>query len=155
MCSMASFYFDTSAFVKLYIEEEGTAELLDLISEMEDDQLIILDLALLESRSAVRRREREGDISRLDAERVLRRIEDDGSSSFLVQPSGSSVNEEAARLLDSHLLRTNDALQLGGCLVVRHGVPPPLVFVCADARLCEAAGLEGLDVFNPLGDNSA
>ena len=152
---MASYYFDTSTFVKLYIEEEGTAELLNLIDEMEGDLLIVLDLALLESRSAIRRREREGDISRLDAERVLRRIEDDTSSSFLVQPSGSSVNEEAARLLDSHLLRTNDALQLGGCLVVRHGVPPPLLFVCADARLCEAASLEGLDVLNPLESQSS
>ena len=151
---MASYYFDTSAFIKLYIEEEGTRDLLILLEEFDGDRLIILDLALLESRSAVRRREREGHISRLDAERVLRRIEDDASSTFLVQPSGSSVNEEAARLLDSHLLRTNDALQLGGCLVIRHGVPPPLVFVCADARLCEAAGLEGLDMLNPLESHS-
>ena len=99
-----------------------------------------------ESRSTVRRREHEGDISGSDAER----IEEDASLSFLLQPSTSAVMEEAARLTDRHPLRAYDALQIAGCLVARRGVAEPLTFVCADERLCEAASLERLTVLNPM-----
>lgn len=153
---MASVYLDTSALIKRYIEEEGTAQVIALTKNAGSAQVIILDIALLESRSAVRRRERQGDISDSDADRILKQIEEDASSSFLLQPSTSAVMEEAARLIDRHPLRAYDALQLAGCLVARRGVTGPLRFVCADARLCEAAGLEGLTVLNPMlpGDGS-
>ncbi len=147
---MASVYLDTSALVKLYIEEEGTARVVGLTEDLDGVQVIILDVTLLESRSAVRRREREGDIVGADVDRILKQIEEDASSSFQVQPSTSAVIEEAARLIDRHLLRTYDALQLAGCLVVRQSLPGPFTFVCADARLCEAAGLEGLATLNPI-----
>ncbi len=147
---MASVYLDTSALIKLYIEEEGTAALLDLTEALGDGHIIILDVSLLEARSAIRRREREGDISGPDANRILKQIDEDRSSLYLVQPSSSAVIEEAARSLDSHPLRTYDALQLAGCLTVRHSVPAPLTFVCADRRLCQAAGFEGLAILNPL-----
>ena len=147
---MASYYFDTSALVKLYVEEPGTDVVLQLASDLDRDQLAILDLTLLECRSMVRRRERERDISRDDAGRILDLIEDDGSSLYLVQPTTAEVLREARQLLDARPLRTLDALQLAGCLSIRHSVPPPLTFVCADTRLCEIAGLEGLAILNPL-----
>lgn len=146
---MASYYFDTSALIKLYIEEEGTAAVVDVAEGLASDHLVILDITLLESRSAIRRREREGDIPGFVANQILERIERDGSSNYLVQPTASAI-DEAARLLDSHPLRTLDALQLAGCLTIRHSTPPPLTFVCADARLCDAATAEGLATLNPL-----
>ena len=147
---MATVYLDTSALIKRYIDEEGTAQVIALTEGSVSARVIILDVALLESRSAVRRRQREGDISDSDADRILKQIEEDASSSFLFQPSTSAVMEEAARLIDRHPLRTYDALQLAGCLVARRGVAEPLTFVCADARLCDVAGLEGLTVLNPM-----
>ena len=146
---MASVYLDTSALIKLYVEEEGTERVVAITDDFDGVQVMILDVTPLEARSAVRRRQREGDISGADAERILDRIEDDTSSSFLVQPSTSAVIEGAARLIDRHPLRAYDALQLAGCLVVRDIVPGPLTFVCADVRLCGAAELEGLAVLNP------
>ncbi len=147
---MASFYLDTSALIKLYIEEEGTARVMDLMEDPDGVQIIILDITLVESRSAVRRREREGDIPGADAYRILRQIEEDVSESFLLQPSTSAVMEEAARLIDRHPLRANDAIQLAGCLLVRHNVPGPLTFVCADTRLGDAAISEGVTTLNPV-----
>ena len=146
---MASIYLDTSALIKLYVEEEGTEQVVAITDDSNGVQIVILDVTPLEARSAVRRRQREGDISGADADRILDRIEDDTSSSFLVQPSTSAVIEGAARLIDRHPLRAYDALQLAGCLVIRDIVPGPLTFVCADARLCGAAELEGLTVLNP------
>ena len=146
---MASVYLDTSALIKLYVEEEGTERVVAITDDFDGVQIIILDVTSLEARSAVRRRQREGDISAADADRILERVEDDTSSCFLVQPSTSAVIEGAARLIDRHPLRAYDALQLAGCLVIRDIVPGPLTFVCADVRLCGAAELEGLTVLNP------
>lgn len=147
---MTSVYLDTSALLKRYVEEEGTARVIGLTEDPHGVRIIILDLALVEARSAVRRREREGDMAGADADRILKQVEEDASSSFLVQPATAAVMEEAARLIDRRPLRAHDALQLAGCLVVREGAPGPLTFVCADARLCDAAGLEGLTVLNPV-----
>ena len=147
---MTSVYLDTSALIKLYVEEEGTEQVVEATQDAADGRVIIVDLTPLEARSAIRRREREGDISATDADRVLRQIENDCSMSFLMQPSTTAVIEEAVRLIDRHPLRAYDALQLAGCLVVRDGMPGPVTFVCADTRLCDAAGLEGLETLNPV-----
>ena len=147
---MTSFYFDTSALIKLYVEESGSVEVLGLVEELDGGRIVILDITLLECRSAVRRREREGDISGPDANRILQQIHQDASTLYLVQPSSSTVIEEASRLLDVHPLRAYDALQLAGCLTVRGSLPAPPTFVCADGSLCEAVEFEGLRATNPL-----
>ena len=146
---MQSVYLDTSALVKLYIDEDGTERVFALARDP-DSQVVILDISLLESRSAVRRRQREGDIGQGDADGILESLERDASSAFLMQPSTSAVMEEASRLVDLYPLRAHDALQLGGCLVFSGGSPHSFVFVCADDRLCDAAGREGLVVLNPI-----
>ena len=147
---MESFYLDTSALIKRYVEEEGTPQIVGLPARLDGGTVIILDVAPIESRSAVRRREREGDIPSVDADRILKQIEDDVASSFLVQPSTAAVMEDAARLIDRHPLKAYDALQLAGCLMARRGTPAPVTFVCADTRLCDAARVEGLTVLNPI-----
>ena len=147
---MTSVYLDTSALIKLYVEEVGNEQVVEAMQDAVDGRVIIVDLTPLEARSAIRRREREGDISAADADRVLRQIENDCSMSFLMQPSTSAVMEDAARLIDQYPLRAYDALQLAGCLVVRDGMPGPVTFVCADTRLCDAARHEGLEALNPI-----
>ena len=147
---MTSVYLDTSALIKLYVEEEGDERVVEAAEGAADGRIVILVLTPLEARSAIRRREREGDIAAADVDRVLRQIEDDCSTLFLTQPLSSPVMEEAARLIDRHPLRAYDALQLAGCLVVGEIMPEPVTFVCADARLCEAAANEGLTALNPV-----
>ena len=147
---MASVYLDTSALLKLYIAEEGTDRVIEAAEGTADGRIAILVLTPLEARSGIRRREREGDISSANADQVLGKIEDDCSTLFLTQPLSSPVMEEAARLIDRHPLRAYDALQLAGCLFVREAMPEPVTFVCADARLCEAASNEGLTTLNPI-----
>ena len=147
---MASVYLDTSALLKLYVSEEGTERVVSVAEEAAEGRIVILDITPVEARSAIRRREREGDIAATDADRVLKQIEHDCSMTFLMQPSTSAVIEEAARLIDRHPLRAYDALQLAGCLVVSESMPEPVTFVCADTRLCEAAANEGLTTLNPV-----
>ena len=62
---VATYYFDNSALLKLYIEEQGTDQVTSIAESLvagNTDSIVILDVTLVESRSAVRRREREGDI---------------------------------------------------------------------------------------------
>ena len=147
---MVSVYLDTSALVKLYLEEEGTARVMELTEDPDVVQMIILVITLIESRSAVRRRQREGNVSGADADRILKQMEEEASASYHIQSLTDAVMEEAARLIDRHPLRAYDALQLAGCLIARQNVPGTLTFVCADTRLCEAARSEGLTTLNPL-----
>ena len=143
-------WIDTSALVKLYIEEEGTDRAIEAVPDTDRSRAVILDLALLEARSAIRRRQREkGGISRADADRALRHLEEDAASIFEVQLSNAPVLREAARLIDRHPLRAYDATQLAGCRLVSRFAPDAWKFVCADADLCDVAALEGLAVENP------
>ncbi len=98
---MATYYFDTSALVKLYLVEQGTDVVLNLADDQVRDRLAILDLTLLECRSMVRRRERAREISRDHAERIIELVEEHASSTYLVQPTTREVLHEARRLLDA------------------------------------------------------
>lgn len=147
---MASYYFDTSALLKFYIQEEGSEVVAGLMQNIGNDRTSILDITLLELRSAVRRRERQADMSEREANRIIDKIQKDETLVYLVQSLDSSVTEEAVRILDTHPLKTLDALQLAGCLIISRSMSEPLTFVCADTRLNSAARLEGLVTFNPL-----
>lgn len=147
---MASYYIDSSAFLKLYIQEEGSSRMMSLVQGLDRHEIVILDISLVESRSALRRKQRTGEISLAEADSLLGRIHGDAESRYRVETSASEMLRNAARLIGSHPLRTYDAVQLAGCLAVRSSAPLPLAFVCADFRLCTAAGSEGLAVFNPL-----
>ena len=92
---MATYYFDTSALLKLYVEEQGTDQVISIAESLvagNTDNIVILDVTLVESRSAVRRREREGDIPTREAYQIIERIGEDRSSLYLVEPA-SSVTE--------------------------------------------------------------
>ena len=57
-----------------------------------------------------------------------------------------SVRTRANAVLARHPLRAADAGQLGAALLVSEQLADPLVFLCLDQRLCEAAEREGLRV---------
>ena len=147
---MATYYFDTSALVKLYVEEPGTERVLELTRYPDRDTYAVLDLSRVEFRAAIRARERRSHIPKATAEGVLKQFEQHLEGLLLVQPVTASVVEEAAALVDRHPLRAYDALQLAGCLALQGASPsgPPL-FVCADKPLVRAAEREGVGVINP------
>ena len=147
---MASYYFDSSAFLKLYIQEEGSPSIVALSEGLDRHEIVILDITVVESHSALRRRYRTGEISLAVADSLLGRIHGDAESQFRVETSTPEILRGATRLIDLHPLSTYDAVQLAGCLAVRRSGLPQLTFVCADYRLCAAANLEGVTTVNPL-----
>lgn len=147
---MPDYYFDTSALLKLYVQEDGSAGLRQMLDQSEDNRVFILELTLLEARSAIRRRERAREITTAAANGFLTQIDQDGKSRYFVERISDQVIAEAHRLIDNHPIRALDALQLAGCSLLYQAYRPQPIFVCADYDLCDAATAERIATLNPL-----
>ena len=147
---MALYYLDTSALVKLYVHEAGTEQLLRLVSRRANHRFAVLTITQVEFRSAIRKRERAGDIDNSVATDLANRFERHLETKFLRQVVNDSVLETATKLIDRYPLRAYDAIQLAGCLILKaaSGKDEP-VFICSDRQLLEAAECEGLSSMDP------
>ncbi len=150
---MGLYYLDTSALAKLYVQEAGTQQLLVLTGSSRSHHFAVLNLARVELHSAVRRRQREGDLEAADAERILARFEQHLETKFVRQLVSEPLIDMAISLVERHALRAYDAVQLAGCLALKaaSGQDSP-IFVCSDHRLVEAAEAEGLVAMNPAAE---
>jgi hypothetical protein len=144
------YFLESSAFAKLFVFERGSDALIHVLEKVEDPQKLVSALASLEVRSAIRRRQREGDILPADAGLALDNL---GAESLRIveQPVSPAVIDVAKLVLDSHPLRAMDALHLATCIVMRDTLRvPDICFVSADDSLLKAASAEQFPVLNPL-----
>ena len=148
---MAVYYLDTSALVKLYVDEPGTDTMIELTVANQRNQFAILAATKTELHSAVRGRERQGDLDSRNTDRILHEFSRHLETMFVRQAVSDPVIDLAALLVQHHPLRANDALQLAGCLVLRAGAWLTPVFACSDRALLRAADAEGLVCFDPTG----
>ena len=149
---MSFYFFEATAFVKLFVREAGTDALIRLTESVEDNRKLISAATPLEVYAAIRRRERAGDILAADAASALEvlRLE---SARTVQQPLNPSGLEAARQLLDRTTLRWPAALQLGAALAARDMFAgTPIVFVSASAQLLEAAKSEGLETVDPVSE---
>ncbi len=146
---MSVYYLDTSALVKLYVREPGTEQMLRLADPAGGHALALLGLTRVEFRSAVRQRERAGDVAHDIADNLIDSMDEHLANFFLVQPLTDLVIEEAAALLDRHALKAYDAVQLAGCIMLRARLGRHATFVCSDRQLVRAAEDEGMIVLDP------
>lgn len=145
-----SFYFlEATAFVKLFVREDGTDALIRLMESAEDNRKLICSATPLEIYAVIRRRERSGGISSEDAASALSvlRLE---SARMVQQPLNPAVLEDARQVLDRTQLRWTEALQLGAALAAREMFQgTEIVFVSASPRQLDAAAAEGFKVLDP------
>lgn len=131
-------FFDTSAFVKRYIQEPGTDKVIEICRQAE--HLVLCVICLPEMVSTLNRLVREGKLSRgeyrMTRDRILEEIAD--AEICYITPD---VVTRTIRCLELNALRAMDALHLGCALVVE-----PHLFVSSDQRQIEAAKREGLKV---------
>lgn len=146
---MALLYLETSALVKRYIRESGTDQILELVRDPAH-QFAILSVTQVEFRSAIRRRERTGDLPSRIGDHVIDLFGMHLQTDYIVQPVGSETIEIAGAMVDRHVLHGYDALQLAGYLALKiFGGADQTTFVCSDRVLLQAAVNEGGDVFDP------
>ena len=146
---LAILYLDTSALLKLFIRESGTDVMIGL-AVSPDNRLAISSLAPVELRSAVRRRQRSGDLPKLIAEKLLDYFDSTLAEKFLQQPVTDAVISESFLLIDRHALRALDAIQLASCKVLQYSLSSSARFICSDLNLIEAAQSERLECFDPV-----
>ncbi|HEY5047200.1 MAG TPA: type II toxin-antitoxin system VapC family toxin [Rhizomicrobium sp.] len=146
---MGLYFLDTSALVKLYVQEPGTERLLHLVGNSSTDRFAVLSLSVVEARSAIRRRQRAGDIDPDAADLILDALQKHMESRFIRQAVNDSLIDGALELIDRYALRAYDAVQLAACLVLRAINPQGTTFVCSDRKLLEAARSEKLAVLDP------
>jgi predicted nucleic acid-binding protein len=147
---LALYYLETSALVKLYIRERGTDTMIQLASNAADNRFAVLVLSHIEFRSAIRRRERDGDIDPRMASMILDQFHQHAEVRFFRQVVNDVVLEGAAEMIDRYALRAYDAFQLAACLALKStsGADVPS-FVCSDHQLLEAARSELLLTLDP------
>lgn len=149
---MAGYFFDSSALVKLYHPEPGTAKV-DQIADTSGNRILISRLASAEVTSAFAIKVRTQIISRDDAAMFLRHYRRDIVTGrlevFSVAESEFITTEQLIERYAFELrLRTLDAVQLAVALELRaQGLVDH--FVAADRILCDVAAREGFSVVYP------
>ncbi|MEO8012046.1 MAG: type II toxin-antitoxin system VapC family toxin [Dokdonella sp.] len=131
-------FFDTSAFVKRYIDEAGTDAVLEWCDRA--TEIGLSGIALPEIISAFCRLRREAMINDTQYRQLksllLADIED-----AAVCDLTPAVLGEAVSCLETNVLRGMDAIHIGSAVALKADV-----FVSADARQCDAAARAGLRV---------
>ncbi len=151
---MVSVYFlDSSALVKRYVAETGTAWIQRVTDLSTGNQLIIARITWVEVTSALARREREGALSSDAVSRGIDTFRYDLDVQYQVVEFDRALAEAAGRLVIKHPLRAYDAVQLASAQRVQVAFAgleaPPFIFLTADDRLLATARAEGLSADNP------
>ena len=133
-------YCDTSAMAKRYVREPGRPVLMKLLAKQKVVSSVLMPAEL---HSAFARRVREGTLATVALPRLFTRVAADRDHWTLVAPTREVLMEVEA-LLESHPLRTLDALHVASALVFQRRLGAPVVFASADVRQVSAAARERL-----------
>jgi uncharacterized protein len=137
-----SLYLDTSALVKLYVEEDGSTLVRGWVHDA--DVVATSIFAYAEARAAFARRRREKQIAPAAYTQILREFEPDWGH-YVVLDATDSLIRSAGRLAEVYALRAYDAIHLASAKILKDKVAPPVSFASWDPRLTVAALKEGLD----------
>lgn len=136
-------YLDTSALVKLYIDELGSTEVKQRVKAA---QIVSTSrVAYVEARAGIARKFRDAELSKTEYNHMLEDLEEDWGSYFIVEVS-ESVTKLAGQLVHRYPLRGFDAIHLASGLLLKNRSRLELSFACFDDRLKGAAQMEGLPV---------
>ena len=141
-----SVFADSSALVKLYVDEPGHEEVRALST------VAISQVATVEVPAAFWRKHRLGELDAKDAQILTAEFEADyyGSGTepprFAVVAVNERVLNDAARLCSRYALRAYDAIQLGSALAGQAADPGMSAMAVFDVTLRSAAAAEGLEV---------
>ncbi len=134
-------FCDTSALVKLYVQEDGTEQVTEQAAASE--AVAVCRVAWVEIMSAMARRTREQvqDASAIGLARE--RFVADWPHYFCLDVTQELV-ELAGEYADVFALRAYDCVQLAAAQTLHRELPGEVRFACCDGRLVKAARLLGI-----------
>jgi predicted nucleic acid-binding protein len=150
---VADYYFDSSALVKRYISETGSAWVCGLFGPGLKHEAFIAAITPVEIVAAIARRASGRTIAQVDAVAACTQFRADLQTSYQVVELTDVLLTHAMSLAETHALRGYDAVQLAAALAVNalciQNELPPLIFVSADGELNTVAAGMGLAIENP------
>ncbi|MDP3722435.1 MAG: type II toxin-antitoxin system VapC family toxin [Candidatus Omnitrophota bacterium] len=132
-------YLDTSALVKLYVDEPGAADTRRLVTHA--THVATSRLSYVEARAAFARRYREGALSKHRYGEMVRVLDHEWETYVRLEVA-EPIIKLAGELTERRALRAYDAVHLASALAMRQETR--VEFVAADERLVAAALSEGL-----------
>jgi predicted nucleic acid-binding protein len=146
---VSCYFLESTAFAKLFVQEQGTDALIRLMEAVEDNRKLISASTPLEVYAAIRRRERAGTITAEDATAALDSLRMEAAR-MVQEPLNPAVLEAARQLLDRTTLRWPDTLQLGAAITARDMFQATeIIFVSSSPLLLETAKSEGFHTIDP------
>jgi hypothetical protein len=146
---VSCYFLESTAFAKLFVQEQGTKALISLMEAVEDNRKLISASTPLEVYAAIRRRERAGALTPEDATAALDILRMEAAR-MVQEPLNPAVLEAARQLLDRTTLRWPDTLQLGAAIVARDMFQATeIIFVSSSPQLLEVAKIEGFHTIDP------
>ena len=133
-------YLDTSALVKLYVQEAGSAEVRQAIARA--DLVATSLIAYVEVRSAFARKHRMADIDDPALKRHKREFEQ-GWNQLDRLPVDATTIRRAGDLAEQHRLKAYDALHLATADLMEVTLRSSVSFACFDDALNRAAAKQG------------
>jgi predicted nucleic acid-binding protein len=134
-------YLDTSALVKLYIEESGSRDVKTAVGKA---RIVSTSrVAYVEARAGIARKYREGELSKEEHDQVVEDLIRDWNNYFIVEVS-ESVAKLGGTLTERQSLRGFDAIHLASALLLQNRTHLDVSFSCFDERLKAAAVAENL-----------
>jgi len=135
-------YVDTSALLKLVIDEEGSDRALTMW--VTSEVVASVRLVVVEARAALAAAVRLGRLTEPQRRTAVTELHQIVSGMYLVEVT-EKLAAGAADVAEAEHLRGYDAVHLAAALTIGAHV-----FSSADATLCAAAARRGLHVANPL-----
>jgi predicted nucleic acid-binding protein len=147
------YFFDSSAIVKRYVNETGTAWVKSITTPLAGNRIHLARITGVEVVAAVTKRVREGSITPSAGAAVIAKFRHRFASEYVSADITSVLITAAMQLAEDYVLRGYDAVQLA----VASGVNrrslaigmPGLTVISADRELNTAATAEGLRTDDP------
>jgi predicted nucleic acid-binding protein len=150
---VAAYYLDSSALVKRYARETGTAWIIGLFRRAAGHRLYVGRIAGVEVAAALTRKRRGGHLTTSEAARALNRLRRDLGGRLRIVEITPALLTDAIGLAEKHGLRGYDAVQLAAMLAANGErlqlKLAPLTLIAADAELLAAGAVEGLVTDDP------
>ena len=150
---MAAYFLDSSALVKRYAAETGSAWVENLTDPRSDNRIYVAAITHVEVIAAIARKKKGLLLSATAAAAAIARFENDLQTDLRVFDLTPNVITIAARLAEKHALRGYDAVQLAVALEINAARTArrltSLMLISSDVELNTAAQSEQLLTDDP------
>ena len=136
-------YFDTSALVKRYVRERGSAQVVSLLRRHD---LLSSAITPVEVLSAVWRRKRDGDLSEMQFVELLSRIQSERIRWELVEVGGTVLSRAEEIVQGTVPMRTLDAIHVASLITFQSAAGIRVPFITGDGRQRDTAEQMKLDI---------